>query len=1662
MSEPTANAGASGSHGSQRTTAPRPRARSNPAEDSKCLKAFDTEINYALQKDRNDVCAEGTGQWFFHHPVYEVFQRSKEPHLLLVTAEAGGGKSTIMRTLIDTIQATDEPPLVSYFFFKDDDDSLRGYDDAFRTVVYQLLSQDNTLVHHAREPHKEHGDAIKHKTETMWQIVTNIAAEAKRDVYCIFDAVDECSVEGRQRFVIRLKVKEIAMDKQLDENTKALLLERLIRKNVRTRSFLAIRMAFEMLCSDARMNQEATEEVIDEILAGVPQQLGDQFNNMLNHSPDKEHAWRLLCVILVARRTIKIPEFKVIYALTQRSCSNLGVAKSYDELDLTADDEEFKSMVRARCGLFITFGKNSVYLFHQTAREFLMTTEDMAVAPPFDRLAQNPGSLDANEVASWKGCISKENANLVCATVCLDILNMDISRQRILEIFDSLNAGNDMFQDIQDFVSPRPFFMYAAFNWHEHIILSGDSASKTLLDDKYCAILDIGKPEFWAWFLPLNEYINTSTVHPKAVISSVWAPDEKKRRHSVQYGLFLRESCLQNLFPMGCKVHALFKDANPVPKPQTEGPYWEAEGGYELVDAFHMAFGEYEMISANQAVRALEEGDTKRGSMLSAAVPIPTMFWTCITDISSNAFRTTLASMKDLNWLRDVPEHILYRRYRWSGWCSRTGKDLREDRQKSWSKPWPPSTPTIYVAGQNTSPESTDLFSTLADWIESSEKAAVFAQELWEAGGFLVPCLCSRLIHAGADLDCKLWNDSKTALQIAATLWEHDLIQTLLDSGADPAVCSSNGYTALHWLLHPDKAFKQLSEALRENPKRQPRHRKSRISASVKSLARSASIDASAINVLCGNGKTPLMLAVRESPTATRTLLDEGAEPDKRDGNGRTALMHYFLSGFNGRATSTLNYLLQAGSDSLAADSSGRTVLGYWARRVTNKQLSYLYPGTNSYNKAFHALATFGSLSERDIMVRELAKEGMPLVVAARLGNAQLCWALLEGGANPDKHGVPMKSQLRENGGSVSSDLEDLVWNPVLVALWTKAYVTTAILLAYEANVKFQVPTRKRTKWNRWRVKKSGITPLHLVVGGNDRYTWDGDSKLALSSGGQDEGCAFGAATNPDYPVTHRSAMEFLAKHQMDHWARHRARENAEASSDSEYEIKRAPPSNDSKKAEMVPFDTLFGAEFLPKSHHAPNSLLEVIINKNQTADENRGALAEDGFAKVGNTTPFRIIADVGEMVILPPEFADAIRNDTDLDFMTFVNGQFHSEIPGFEVFREGTKTTLVTDVVRVKITQSLGKVTEPLADECDQASRQVFGDSKEWKEFVLRPTLLDLVARISARVFLGEEGCRNPAWLKITKEYTVDAFIAGVELRKYPPGIRHVIHWFLPQCKAIRAHQQTARNIINEVLHARKVEDQQRLAQGLKPKPRNDAVEWFEQMAKGRNYDAATFQIALAIAAVHTTTDLLSQTLYDIMQHPEIVPALREEIATVISQDGWEKTALYKMKLMDSVIKESQRIKPPNVVSMNRVAMKDVKLPDGSIIPAGSKIGVSAHAMWDPSVHFDPGSWDGYRWLKMRQLEGQENLHQLATTTPQHIAFGHGKHSCPGRFFAANEIKIALCFLLMNYDFKLTPGVKPKPVAAGIQLDSDPTAKVQVRCSEPQLDLVSMLKMDS
>jgi cytochrome P450 len=39
-------------------------------------------------------------------------------------------------------------------------------------------------------------------------------------------------------------------------------------------------------------------------------------------------------------------------------------------------------------------------------------------------------------------------------------------------------------------------------------------------------------------------------------------------------------------------------------------------------------------------------------------------------------------------------------------------------------------------------------------------------------------------------------------------------------------------------------------------------------------------------------------------------------------------------------------------------------------------------------------------------------------------------------------------------------------------------------------------------------------------------------------------------------------------------------------------------------------------------------------------------------------------------------------------------------------------------------------------------------------------------------------------------------------------------------------------------------------------------------------------------------------------------------------------------------------------------------------------------------------------------------------------MGFGYGRHACPGRFFAANEIKLILARMILDFDMKMPDGV--------------------------------------
>lgn len=254
--------------------------------------------------------------------------------------------------------------------------------------------------------------------------------------------------------------------------------------------------------------------------------------------------------------------------------------------------------------------------------------------------------------------------------------------------------------------------------------------------------------------------------------------------------------------------------------------------------------------------------------------------------------------------------------------------------------------------------------------------------------------------------------------------------------------------------------------------------------------------------------------------------------------------------------------------------------------------------------------------------------------------------------------------------------------------------------------------------------------------------------------------------------------------------------------------------------------------------------------------------------------------------------------------------------------------------VARHQLTHKLTSVTEPVSEECGLVLKEVYTDNpgkapmssavkplecitdkcsiSEWHDVVAKEANLQLMARISSRVFLGAEMCRNPQWLRITATYTVIAFRAVEELRLWPSMLRPVVQWFLPHCSEARALVQEARSLINPLLERRQTEKAEAAERGDEV-TYNDAIEWLEQTALEKDvpYDPACAQLSLSVAALHSTTDFFTQVMFDIAKNPELIQPLRDEVISVLGQHGWSKHSLYNLKLMDSVLKESQRLKP-------------------------------------------------------------------------------------------------------------------------------------------------------
>lgn len=325
----------------------------------------------------------------------------------------------------------------------------------------------------------------------------------------------------------------------------------------------------------------------------------------------------------------------------------------------------------------------------------------------------------------------------------------------------------------------------------------------------------------------------------------------------------------------------------------------------------------------------------------------------------------------------------------------------------------------------------------------------------------------------------------------------------------------------------------------------------------------------------------------------------------------------------------------------------------------------------------------------------------------------------------------------------------------------------------------------------------------------------------------------------------------------------------------------------------------------------------------------------------------------------------------------------------------------------------------------------------------------------MSTRIFIGEEMCENDEWVNSVAEYSRSAFACIPELQMYPAITRRFVQWFLPSAKKVRANLEPCRRELKPIVDKRKKLKEEALARGEPAPVYDDALGWFEK-EYGANYDPAISQITLSTVAIDTTSDLLQMTMLQLARHPEYIQPLRQEVIEVLGKQGLKKVALYNLKFMDSCLKETQRLKPI-LFGIRRGVIGDVKLDDGLIIRKGERVILDSTNMWSEKYYKEPEKFNPYRYMQWRE-EGNENIAHLVSTSEKHMGFGHGQHACPGRFFAANELKLALCHLVLKYDWKLPEGHDPQHLCLGSSLFANPELRLLVRRRKEELDMASLL----
>ncbi|KAI0130467.1 cytochrome P450 [Xylariales sp. AK1849] len=383
--------------------------------------------------------------------------------------------------------------------------------------------------------------------------------------------------------------------------------------------------------------------------------------------------------------------------------------------------------------------------------------------------------------------------------------------------------------------------------------------------------------------------------------------------------------------------------------------------------------------------------------------------------------------------------------------------------------------------------------------------------------------------------------------------------------------------------------------------------------------------------------------------------------------------------------------------------------------------------------------------------------------------------------------------------------------------------------------------------------------------------------------------------------------------------------------------------------------------------------------------------------------------------------------------------------------------------LITTVLTRETGNLIPALYDETQHSIDELWGtDTGGFKDLCVYETMQHVIGQVTNRIFVGLPLCRDVELLKTGIACAQDIPVTGTLLRFIWKPVRPLVALFLTIPS--RIHTRKFNRIVRpEILRRLRQYDSHQADPELKTveKEPNDFLQWSIHQAKasGDSYLSKPDTLAgrvmlLNFASIHTSSFAITHVLLDLASsEQEYIDELRAEITEVITAHGgqWNKRMLAAMPKLDSTMRESQRLNSFVTLATSRsvVAPKGIKTPSGVQLERGNVVCAPSYPVFhDPDIYPDPETFKPFRFAEKRSAaeEGTyvERARQAwATTSTEYTAFGHGRHACPGRFFASSELKLMLAYIIIHYDIELQ---KLRPENVWFGMNRIPPVKAIVR----------------